>query len=79
MAKKSTKTTKSTLQKENEALKNKIEELQKQVDTLTKDKMSLQLKLDWYESLPKAATDVIGGGIDFILKSTFPPQQQAQK
>ena len=71
-----TKVTKSTLQKENDALKIKITELEATIKQLEKEKMVVQTQLDFYTNLPKAATDMIGGSIDFLLKSTFP---QAQK
>ncbi len=73
------KVTKAQLQKENEALRNKIVYLQNQIMQLEKEKLELKIRLEWYENLPKVASDNFGNLCNWVAGMMNQPQQAGQK
>jgi len=73
-----TKITKVSLQKENEALKTHIKELEAGIEQLKKDNAILTGKLQYWESLPKQAGDCISGATQWIMGIIQQPQGQQE-
>ena len=70
------KTTKKQLEKQITEMQSKIEDMEKEKSSLLKELNEAKAKVQFYENLPQAACNSIGGGIDFILKAAFPQGQQ---
>lgn len=73
------KVTKALLQKENEALKNKVAELQNQVKQLEKEKLELKVRLEFWENLPKVAGDNVNNFCNWVGSMLNQPQGQNEK